>query len=237
MKEINNRWIVYLHVIPKQINGHNFDKYYVGITRYTLNIRSRKDGSGYKSQSYFYRAIQKYGWDNIRHIILKTDLTKDEAEFWETEYIRIYDSHNSKFGYNLTTGGEGLHGYIMSQETREKYNEVKKGEKNSFYGKKHTPETKALIKAHHADLSGINNPKHKAIYSFTLDGIFIKKYETITQAEMIDGFAHQTICHCASGKQKTGYKRLWRYEQDVIYSEANQTYYIIRNPYNKKKGA
>ena len=37
--------------------------------------RKGKDGNGYKKQSYFYRAIQKYGWDSFTHeILLKTSV-------------------------------------------------------------------------------------------------------------------------------------------------------------------
>ena len=62
---------VYVHTAP---NG----KRYVGITRQKLNRRWRY-GEGYKRCVYFYKAIKKYGWDNITHQVLVDGLTKSQA--------------------------------------------------------------------------------------------------------------------------------------------------------------
>ena len=51
----------------------------------------------------FFNAIKKYGWDNFEHIILFENLTKEDADFRERQFIEIYDSIRS--GYNLKTGG------------------------------------------------------------------------------------------------------------------------------------
>lgn len=50
----------------------------------------------------FYRAIEKYGWDNITHEIIANNLTKEEAMKFETLLILKLNSHKSKFGYNLS---------------------------------------------------------------------------------------------------------------------------------------
>ena len=42
---------------------------------------------------------------------------------------------------NLTIGGEGTHGLKASDEAKLKMSNARKGIKNHFYGKKHTPET------------------------------------------------------------------------------------------------
>ena len=60
---------------------------------------------GYKSQ-FFYKAIEKYGWENIRHKILLSNLSKEEARQKEIEYISIYKSNTREYGYNLTDGGD-----------------------------------------------------------------------------------------------------------------------------------
>lgn len=54
----------------------------------------------------FGAAIQKYGWDNFEHIVLHTELTKDEAVWLEKFYIRKLDAMNPRHGYNRTEGGE-----------------------------------------------------------------------------------------------------------------------------------
>ena len=64
-------YTVYLHTFPNQ-------KYYVGVTKQALSRRWR-DGEGYLGQP-VYDAIKKYGWENITHTILESDLTKEQAE-------------------------------------------------------------------------------------------------------------------------------------------------------------
>lgn len=71
-----------------------------------------------------YKAIQKYGWENIEHNILFTNLTKEEACAKECELIAQYKTnaarYGTKYGYNLTDGGEGTVGHKVSQEQRER---------------------------------------------------------------------------------------------------------------------
>lgn len=107
-------------------------KVYIGITCRPLEVRWKKDGSGYKTQA-FYRAIKKYGWENIKHDIIAKNLTVDEANKMEIDLIKKYDSTNPANGYNMTTGGEGCCGFHQSEETRKKLRQINKG-------RKHTPE-------------------------------------------------------------------------------------------------
>lgn len=63
---------VYMHISPSK-------KVYIGITC-EANIEDRwKKGKGYKHSPHFTTAINKYGWDNFKHLILYTNLTQDEA--------------------------------------------------------------------------------------------------------------------------------------------------------------
>ena len=78
-KEIKNKWTVYMHI--NKLNN----KKYVGITSRNPNERWGKNGNRYKSSPHFYSAIQKYGWDNFEHIILKDNLTSEEADKLEIE--------------------------------------------------------------------------------------------------------------------------------------------------------
>lgn len=73
-------YTVYIHTSP-------IGKVYIGITKMNP-IRRWANGLGYKNCSHFFNAILKYGWDNIRHEILFTGLSKEEAEQKEIEFIR-----------------------------------------------------------------------------------------------------------------------------------------------------
>lgn len=140
-------YIVYQHLFP---NG----KSYVGITCQTTNRRWR-DGKSYKSNIRMTRAIKKYGWDNIKHIILAKDLTEDEACNLEVELIAKMDLNNPQKGYNIAPGGDHP---CHSKETRRRIGEKSKGRKHSeefkkwiseknsgegnyMYGRHHSPET------------------------------------------------------------------------------------------------
>ena len=88
-------YVVYKHTCP---NG----KVYIGITS---NYSHRCCPSNYKHNIRWQNAINKYGWDNIKHEILFRNLTKEEACKKEIELIAYYDSTNPKFGYNVNLGG------------------------------------------------------------------------------------------------------------------------------------
>lgn len=88
------------------INKTN-QKRYIGVTKKPPQKRWGLNGINYKKQSYFYNAIQKYGWDNFEHIVVKENLSKTEAFELEKEYIKKYSSNNHDYGYNICSGGIG----------------------------------------------------------------------------------------------------------------------------------
>ena len=108
---------MYKHTSPSK-------KIYIGITSKEPTQRWR-NGYGYYSQTYFYNAIQKYGWDNIQHEVLYNNLTEYEAKAKEIEMIKKYKSNNKLYGYNQTNGGDGTVGFKMPKESIEKSNKTR----------------------------------------------------------------------------------------------------------------
>ena len=93
-------YTIYMH--KNKING----KVYIGQTIQQQPEKRWKNGAGYKTCTYFYNAIKKYGWDNFEHIILEqSEMTAEEANQKEIEYIEKYDSTNLEKGYNILIGG------------------------------------------------------------------------------------------------------------------------------------
>ena len=140
-------YIVYMHTCPNK-------KVYIGIT--SLSTKERwKNGKGYKSNTHFTNAIEKYGWENITHSILFSGLTKQEAEKIEIELIKKYDSTNPQKGYNLRFGGNATSvssetrqkmskshiGLTASDETKQKLSMMRMGENNPNFGKHPSEET------------------------------------------------------------------------------------------------
>ena len=65
------------------------------------------------------KAIDKYGWENIVHEILFTELDFDSANEIERLLIKAWETNNPEHGYNITDGGDGYRGATHSEETRE----------------------------------------------------------------------------------------------------------------------
>ena len=104
---------VYAHISPN-------NKLYFGITSLKPEYRWYSDGSGYKHQVLFYRAIQKYGWNNFEHIIVAKNLSQSQACKMEQDLISMFHSNNPKFGYNNTNGGDGIHGYHHTEKAKKR---------------------------------------------------------------------------------------------------------------------
>lgn len=94
------KFSVYMHI--NRINN----KRYVGITSQSPKKRWGKNGIGYNKQPYFWRAIQKYGWENFEHIVITDNLQPNEAYLKEQELISQYQLTDVNFGYNQSIGGE-----------------------------------------------------------------------------------------------------------------------------------
>lgn len=93
-------WILYKHT--NKINN----KIYIGITCQHPPEKRWKNGLGYESSPHFYSAIKKYGWENFNHDIIKDNLSLEEANRLEIEYIKRYNTTNNKYGYNDLLGGD-----------------------------------------------------------------------------------------------------------------------------------
>ena len=155
MKDKNNenkKWSVYEHVFP---NGYR----YIGITCNKPQKRWKK-GRGY-IRTYVGSAIKEYGWDNIQHNILETELSEFEAKCLEEYYIcsyRTYIGFSDCKGYNCTLGGDN----IISEESCKKISEANKGKK-PWLGKHHTEESKIKISESNKGKKGLrgeSNPMY-----------------------------------------------------------------------------
>lgn len=106
-------YCVYKHTSPSK-------KVYVGVTSNEPEKRWNR-GHGYSYNDHFWRAIQKYGWDNFDHEILECGISREEAYALEKAYIGSYNSTNPRYGYNVTEGGcGGMCGVRDTEETRKR---------------------------------------------------------------------------------------------------------------------
>lgn len=135
-----------IYCITNKVNG----KQYVGQTVRTLEERYKEHIRN--KTSYLGKAIKKYGRENFTAEVIDSSLLIDdlnEKEIYWTKKLNTKIPH----GYNLVDGGDNTLGYNHTLEARMKMSMTKKrlgnmvGEKNHFYGKKHTEQTRATMSA------------------------------------------------------------------------------------------
>lgn len=191
MEIYNGEYCVYALIFP---NG----KYYVGITK-DIKDRWRSNGILYKKQLVG-RAIKKYGWNNICHEIIASNLTKEEACNFEKLLIAKFNLNNTQYGYNKTDGGEGTSGSERPLEWRIQHSKDMMGKKNPNYGK---------------DFNGINHPGVKPLYQITKQLDVVKRWNYIMEVTETLGYGNSNIGKCCHGKMKSAYGFYWCFEKDL----------------------
>ena len=124
-----------IYAFKNKTNG----KMYVGQTQRTFGIRTKQHLN--RSDTYFDKALAKYGLNNFSYWILDRGSTLEELNekerYWITEYDCLWPN-----GYNLTVGGDGVKDYRHTDEYKRKMSDAMKGKgtgkDNHFYGKRHT---------------------------------------------------------------------------------------------------
>ena len=99
------------------ING----KYYIGKTKYSMEER-RQSHYTEVPNTYFHRALRKYGRDNFEwDILFESD---DEGHLYRKEklYIKLFDTY-IPHGYNMTTGGDGQYSREFSSYWKDSNNQ------------------------------------------------------------------------------------------------------------------
>lgn len=165
-------YCVYKHTSP---SGKN----YIGITSMKPPEKRWANGRGYSHNAHFTNAINKYGWDNFAHEIIKDGLTKEEAESLERELIEKYRTFDTNDGYNATSGGEV--GKQHTEETRKNQSELaKKLWQDEEFRQKQIEFKKTLIGEKNPNygnhkLAGENHPNYgKKLSPETIEKIRIK---------------------------------------------------------------
>ena len=204
---------VYIHIFPNS-------KVYIGITSQKPK-RRWNNGQGYKNNQYMTNAIMKYGWDNVIHKILYTNLKKEEAEEIEIKLIKEYKADNKRYGYNIEYGG--CHNGKTSEITRKRISEANKGKHNSpktEFKKGHITIITEEIKQ---KISEKNKGKHASVRTEFKKGhkpLNVRKvlciesdvvYDTIKKASEDTNVMACHISQVCNGKRKSAGKLHWKF--------------------------
>ena len=144
------------YLITNTVNG----KRYVGKTekdvakRWLWHVRDAANGS----RQAIHRAIRKYGHEKFTMQVLSVAGSEEHLNFLERYFIREFKSRNSRFGYNMTEGGDGV--VNPSKESRAKLSDSMRGNTNglgnrSRTGQRASNETRSKLSA--AKIGNHNN--------------------------------------------------------------------------------
>jgi len=175
---------------------------------------------------------------------LDSSYEKDLAKL-EIFYIELFKT----WGFDLknhTNGGEGLIGFNHSEKSKLLMSKERKGEKNAFYNKKHTQETKNKISLANkgkkmseefckkrSDYMKANPISHETyqkiaeinkikIGQYDLDMNLIKIHDSAADAcRDMSGFLTGHISSCCKGKRNTHKGFVWKY-----YELKNKSYFL-----------
>ena len=223
---MDENYSVYIHT--NKINN----KKYIGLTGKQPEQRW-SNGKHYNHSTHFNRAIQKYGWDNFEHEIVKTHLTAEEASELEKELIKKYDTTNMEHGYNLDSGGsrtthsnetkekirKAITGIKRSDKTKEKLRKAAIGNKNSV-GKHHTEE--ARQKNREAHIGKTHTLSEEAKLKISLSQKTRKEiicvelnleFHSVGATAKYFGTAQGNISQALTGRSKTCLGYHWKYKQ------------------------
>ena len=211
-------YTIYKHTSPS-------NKVYIGMTKQNP-LKRWLNGHGYKSNPYFWRAIEKYNWNNFQHEIIAENLTKSEAEKLEIKLISQYRSNEPEYGYNIDNGGNCIGSFSLSH--RKKISEANKGNKSSL-GRIVSEETRRKISLGNKGKIGSNKGKHfsnehklkislsqkgiprdeKAVKVFCVE--LNKTFDKIIDAANFTKSDPSSIAKVCRNKRKTANGYHWRY--------------------------
>lgn len=231
MSKNTNTWILYRHISPS-------GRVYIGISKNAPIVRWGRDGNGYKHNQLFRRAIDKYGWNNIKHEVLFTNLSEQKAKQLEIDLIRHYKQLG--ISYNITDGGEGTLGWCPSEELRSKWSEQRKGRVITNEWRKRISEAgkgRKMPEGHGKKQGQLAKERDSiAIIQLTMDGAFIQSFYSIRDAGRYFGNAKNTagIIDCCKGKALSAKSFIWLYKADYdSYVKEGTLNNYIANVHNK----
>lgn len=202
---MNNNWTIYKHTSPS-------GKVYIGITSRTPKRRWAK-GLGYKKCQYFRCAIDKYGWDNIKHEILFSELSELKAKSLEIDLIRHYK--NLGISYNITNGGDGYLGFTPSDETKKTWSEQRRNRVlTKEWRDKISETTKGKVFRRDIIEKGVEASKKvssKPILQYTLGGEFIREWPSMREAaKALNISSPRDLKRCCTGERKSRAGFIWK---------------------------
>ena len=225
---MERKYIVYKYTSPS-------GKVYIGQTYKSLQERAGLNGVFYKSkkngkycQPAFARAIEKYGWESFKSEIIARDLTLDEANQLESDFIQTYK--NGGICYNIAEGGRkniiksrkvlqysidgelikvfesisDAESMIGSTSAHSNVIECCNGRRKRAYG--------FIWRYEDSQLKVLPIEKYRVpIQQFTKSRQYVRTFNTAKEASIAVGVTPGAITNCLKGKSKSSGGYIWKY--------------------------
>lgn len=208
-------WTIYEHTSPS-------GKVYIGITSKKHVTERWSGGKGYIHCKLFYKAILKYGWDNIKHRVIATGLGEGTAKNMEKDFIAFYKERG--ISYNITDGGDGALGRQCSDLCREKTGSIWRGKQipRNIVEKSASKRRGRACSIQHIEnirKSKIGNKNRNRALLIIKDREILKEYESCVQAAKELGTHPNCISRCCREKNRTWHGYVLRYKTEVTGRE------------------
>lgn len=217
---VNNRSDCYVY---RHIRLDKNEPFYIGIGTGRNYKRARKRGT--QRNDIWNRIVAKTPYEI--HILMD-NLTWLQACEKEKEFILLYGRRDLGTGplINLTEGGDGRFGHIVSEETRKKMSvSIKKAMANVVQSKEQRIATGNTLRRLNKDpefikkrIEGIRRSAHKIaaklskkVVQLTMEDEVIKVWDSAHQIKRETGYDRGLISKCCHGVCKQGYGYKWKY--------------------------
>jgi group I intron endonuclease len=186
-----------------------------------------------RGNGHLQKAFRKHGFANFKFDIIETVLDLSKMNQREQYWMDFYNSYNKDIGYNVCKEAGSTRGRKRPFEELAGMISHKKsliGDKNHFFGKKHTDETRAKISASRKNVKltkshikafcnkGADANKKKIYQIDPLTNLIIREYQSIKEASDEIEVAITSIA-CVLRKYPNrhtsgGYK--WEYKNNIV---------------------
>lgn len=112
-----------IYKIENKVNGKVYIGQSVNIDTRWYNHRNELNGNRHHNE-HLQNAWNKYGSNSFDFILIE-ECTLENIDEREIFWIKHFNSLNPNFGYNLTAGGQGMHGYSWSEEMKEHFSKMR----------------------------------------------------------------------------------------------------------------
>ena len=216
---MKNNYTVYQHVTPDGM-------YYFGATS-NIKRRWRNNGAEYKRTS-LYPYIEKYGWDNIQHIVLFKDQSKENA-LWIEDFL-ITTAQEDGVCINKQRSGLVSKEEGYQQQISKHYYEQNR-EKRLEQDKQYYKQNKDKILEHKREYRQQNKDKIKQYYEQNKDKK--REYNREYYEQNKDKIREHNREYRQQNKEKIQERKKQYYEQNKEQILEQKKQYQEKNKYNR----